>query len=155
LRIDILSCVFDLLFFVLCTISCQYLWIVHLDCPFSISLAFIHAKLSTTNPCLLNILVYFYLIYQHLTTTSFRLHQRSNFKEPINDEPIILWGIEKNKSFWREEIISEKYNIHPHPPTQYSLYKYWVWIFENLWFNMQKDRVHRMIYQPIGSSNNQ
>ena len=90
LRIDILSCVFDLLFFVLCTISCQYLWIVHLDCPFSISLAFIHAKLSTTNPCLLNILVYFYLIYQHLTTTSIRLHQRSNFKEPINDEPIIL-----------------------------------------------------------------
>ena len=86
-------------------------------------------------------------------TTSIRSHQRSNFEQPINYKPIILWGIEKNKSFWREGIFSEKNNMHPQPPTQYSLHKYWVWIFKNLWFHMQKCRVHGMIYQPIGSSN--
>ena len=55
---------------------------VSLDCPFLIVLSVFSNKM---NNCLLNILVILYLIYQRLTTTSIRSHQRSNFKEPIND----------------------------------------------------------------------
>ena len=32
----ILSCVFVLFVFVLCILCCQFLWIVHFDCPFGI-----------------------------------------------------------------------------------------------------------------------
>jgi len=37
---------------------------------------------------------YFYLIYQRLTTTSIRLHQRSNFKQPT-------YNIVR---YWKEQI---------------------------------------------------
>jgi len=32
----ILCCVFVLLFFIWCTLCCQFLWIVHFDCLFAI-----------------------------------------------------------------------------------------------------------------------
>jgi hypothetical protein len=37
----ILCCIFDLFFFVLCTLCCQFLWIVHLWLPLRYSLTFI------------------------------------------------------------------------------------------------------------------
>ena len=91
---------------------------------------------------------YFYMIYQRLTTTSIRSHQRYNFKQPIN-EPMILWGIEKNISFRREEIISEKNNIHPQPLTQYSLYKYWVWIFKTYDFTCKRTECIAWYISPL------
>ena len=42
----ILCCVFVLFFFVLCAICCQYLWIVHFNCPFDI---FSNAYFSESN----------------------------------------------------------------------------------------------------------
>ena len=42
----ILCCVFGLFVLVLCTLCCQYLWIVYFDCPFGILYIYTNVYLS-------------------------------------------------------------------------------------------------------------
>jgi hypothetical protein len=67
----ILCCGFVFSLFILCTLCCQFLWIIHFDCPFGILLTFIYNKapknltkyiVNFTNTCN----YYTYILFMYL-----------------------------------------------------------------------------------------